>query len=129
MERKMTPRSALSPESFRQAMLAQVLEPRSRLANVTAGGASPTDAPARRKGRAAPIPVPRVARSFQVKIASTREEWKEAFELVCSNYQARGYEAPLSSKVRFTPYHALPDTVTVIAKHQGKVVMTFTLVP
>jgi len=75
------------------------------------------------------IAVPRVARDFQVKIASNRDEWKQAFQLVARNYQACGYEAPLSSKVRFTPYHALPDTVTLVAKLGDRVAMTLTLVP
>jgi hypothetical protein len=73
--------------------------------------------------------VPGLKRDFRVKIAAERAEWKDAFQLVALNYQAVGYEAPLASKVRFTPYHALPDTVTFIAKHQGRVMMTFSLVP
>jgi hypothetical protein len=75
------------------------------------------------------IRVPRLARDIEVKIASNRDEWKEAFQLVANNYQACGYEAPLASKVRFTPFHALPDSVTFVAKHAERVVMTFTLVP
>jgi hypothetical protein len=75
------------------------------------------------------IRVARVARETEIKIASKREEWKEAYALVAMNYQACGYEAPYSSKVRFTPYHALPDTVTFVAKRAERVVMTFSLVP
>jgi hypothetical protein len=73
--------------------------------------------------------VARVARETAVKIASKRHEWKDAFALVAMNYQKAGYEAPYSSKVRFTPYHALPDTVTLVAKRAERVVMTFSLVP
>ena len=68
-------------------------------------------------------------RNIEVKIASKREEWREALQLVALNYQESGYEAPLASKVRFTPYHALPDTVTLVAKFEGHVVMTVSLVP
>jgi hypothetical protein len=74
-----------------------------------------------------PVLVPRVGRDVAVKIASTREEWEGAFALVAENYQAKGYEG--ACQVRFTPYHALPDTVTFVAKKQRKILMTMTLVP
>jgi hypothetical protein len=75
------------------------------------------------------VRVPGVARDIRVKIASTRAEWRDAFQLVSSNYQARGYEEPLASKVRFTPYHALPDVVTFVAKLGDRVLSTFSIVP
>src|SRR5690349_14351424 len=55
------------------------------------------------KARPREIPVPRLGRDIRVKIASERGEWRDAFRLVSSNYQACGYEAPHASKVRFTP--------------------------
>jgi len=76
-----------------------------------------------------PIRVPGVARDIHVKIASERPEWRDAFQLVSNNYQAKGYEEPFASKVRFTPYHALPDVVTLIAKLGEKILATFSLVP
>ena len=75
------------------------------------------------------LPVPGIARDIQVKIASERSEWREAFELVSSNYQARGYEEPFASKMRFTPYHALPDVITLVAKLGGRVLATMSMVP
>jgi hypothetical protein len=75
------------------------------------------------------VPVTRVERPIVVKIASNREELRAAFELVARNYQAVGYEGSMSCKVRFTPYHALPDSVTFVAKHGNQVLMTMTLVP
>ena len=75
------------------------------------------------------IRVPGVVRDIRVKIASDRAEWRDAFGLVSSNYQARGYEEPFASKVRFTPFHALPDVVTLVAKLEGRVLATFSLVP
>jgi hypothetical protein len=75
------------------------------------------------------VPVPGVARNIEVKIASERQEWEEAFQLVASNYRARGYEVASSKPYRFTPYHALPDTVTFVAKRAGHVVATFSIVP
>ena len=105
------------------------LDLRSRLGAIPAVDAEPVYRPGREKPDPRAVPVPRVARDIRVKIASERAEWKDAFQLVALNYQAVGYEAPLSSKVRFTEYHALPDTVTFIAKHQDRVLMTFSLVP
>jgi hypothetical protein len=74
------------------------------------------------------VQVPGLERAIEVKIASTREEWEEVFRLVAENYQARGYEAPSPYPYRFTPYHALPDSTTFVAKHAGRVVATLTLV-
>ena len=74
------------------------------------------------------VPVPGIARDIQVKIASEFEEWEQAFELVASNYRAKGYEAESAKPFRFTPYHALPDTITPVAIHEGKVVATLTFV-
>src|SRR5262245_31445795 len=53
------------------------------------------------------IPVPGCTRPIQIKIASTRTEWEEAFRLGADNYQARGFEAG-DCDYRFTSYHALP---------------------
>jgi hypothetical protein len=73
--------------------------------------------------------VPGLARDIQVKIASELHEFKQAFELLASNYRARGYEAPGEKPYRFTSYHALPGTVTLVAVDHGRVVATLTLVP
>jgi hypothetical protein len=108
-------------------LIPEILDPRSRLK-----GHPPAAARHRRaddRERLRQIRVPRLARDFEVKIASKREEWKEAFQLVARNYQACGYETPLASNLRFTPYHALPETVTLIARYEGRVVMTLSLVP
>jgi hypothetical protein len=69
-----------------------------------------------------------VQRDIVVKFASERQEWEEAFKLVAANYRARGYEVASNKPLRFTPYHALPDTVTLVAKHAGHVVATFSIV-
>jgi hypothetical protein len=74
------------------------------------------------------IPVPGVARNIEVKFASTRSEWEEAFHLVADNYRARGYEEA-SADCHFTSYHALPDTVVLVAKLGGQVVATMSVVP
>jgi hypothetical protein len=75
-----------------------------------------------------PIPVSGISRPIEVKIASTESEWEQAFQLAASSYQARGYEPPGANRLRFTPYHALPDTFTLVAKHREEVVATFSVV-
>jgi hypothetical protein len=62
-----------------------------------------------------------------VKIASTRSEWEQAFALVADNYQARGYDAD-GSDYHFTSHHALPDTMTCVAKEDERVLATMSLV-
>jgi hypothetical protein len=64
-----------------------------------------------------------------VKIASEPGEWAQAFRLVAANYQALGYDPPGAGALRFTPYHALPETVTFVAREHGQVVGTLSLVP
>jgi hypothetical protein len=74
------------------------------------------------------VPVSGVARPIEVKIASEHSEWEEAFRLVAANYQAIGAEPYNPCALRFTPYHALPDTVTFVAKEKGWVLATLSLV-
>jgi hypothetical protein len=70
-------------------------------------------------------------RDIHVKIATERHEHAQAFELLAANYRARGYEAQGDKPYRFTPYHALPGTVTLVAVDSAceRVVATLTLVP
>lgn len=72
--------------------------------------------------------VPGINRDIEVKIASTVEEWEAAFRLVRKNYVDSGYESSSPKLLRFTPYHALPDTTVFVAKCEGEVVATFSLV-
>jgi hypothetical protein len=74
------------------------------------------------------VPVPGLSRDIRVKIASTRDEWEQAFQLAADTYQARGYESS-AADCRFTSYHALPDSVVLVAKEQQRVVATLSLVP
>ena len=73
--------------------------------------------------------VPRLARRIEVKIASTRDEFEQAFLLLSAKYRARGYEVPSDKPFRFTPFHVLPRTLTFVAKHGKQVVATLSLVP
>jgi hypothetical protein len=73
--------------------------------------------------------VPGITRDIEVKLANTVPEWEAAFRLVRENYLDSGYDNPSQKLFRFTPYHALPDTTVFVAKCDGQVVATFTLVP
>jgi hypothetical protein len=73
--------------------------------------------------------VPGISRSIEIKVASEHEEWEQAFQLLAANYRARGYEAPGEKPFRFTPFHVLPDTTILVAKHLDQVVATLSLVP
>jgi hypothetical protein len=75
-----------------------------------------------------PIQVPGLVRDVHVKIASVRAEWTQSFALVATSYRARGYQCANGKAFRFTPYHALPDTVTFVAKHEDAVIATLSLV-
>jgi hypothetical protein len=87
---------------------------------------------ARRSGArdafAGSIAVGGIARDIRVKIASEPSEWRQAFRLLAANYRARGYDVPGSLPYRFTPYHALPDTLIAVAKDGDRVVATLSLI-
>lgn len=76
-----------------------------------------------------PILVRGLNRRISVKIASETDEWESAFRLVADCYRARGYETADSDGLRFTPFHALRDTTTFVAQHEGQVIATLSLVP
>jgi len=80
------------------------------------------------KVRPLAVPVPGITRDIEVKIASERQEWEEALEIVTQSYRSRGYEPADTKGLRFTPFHALPETTTFVAKHAGHVVATLSLV-
>jgi hypothetical protein len=69
-----------------------------------------------------------LTRDIQVKIANQRHEFEQAYALLAENYRARGYEVPGEKPFRFTPYHALPGTVTLVALDGESVVATLSLV-
>ncbi|QDV34773.1 N-acyl amino acid synthase FeeM domain-containing protein [Tautonia plasticadhaerens] len=66
---------------------------------------------------------------IRVRIASSRESFAQAFRMIAGSYQARGYESPSPRPYRFTPYHVLPGTITVVAEREGRVVATMSQVP
>jgi hypothetical protein len=75
------------------------------------------------------VRVPGVRRDVRVKIASRPAEWEAAFALLAKQYQARGYEPRNGHDLRFTPYHALADTVVYVAREGERVLATVSVVP
>jgi hypothetical protein len=62
------------------------------------------------------------------KIAETREELEAAYRLVHDVYVQEGYSDRTGSGMRVNLRYALPTTTTFIGVHEGKVVITMTLV-
>jgi hypothetical protein len=73
--------------------------------------------------------VPGLSRTITAKRASKRGEFERAFALLAARYQARGYDEPSGKPFRFTPHHALPGTLTFVAKDGERVVATLSMVP
>ena len=63
-----------------------------------------------------------------LKIAETREELEACFALLHDAYVASGFMKKHPSRLRVTPYHALPTTTTLCAKLDGQVVGTLSIV-
>ncbi len=78
---------------------------------------------------ASSIEVAGAGRTLTVKIASGYDDFELAFLLLAEKYQARGYEEAGAKLFRFTPFHALPGTVTVVARDGDRVVATLSIVP
>lgn len=70
----------------------------------------------------------RVCSDIELKVAETRGERREAFELVYSAYCRAGLCSEVKSGVRFTPYQLLSTTDIIIAKLRGEVISTLSLV-
>jgi hypothetical protein len=73
------------------------------------------------------VSVAGISRDVCVQIATSRQEWEQAFQLVADKYRWRGYVAD-GCNYRFTAYHALPETVVLVAKEQGRVLATLSLI-
>ena len=76
-----------------------------------------------------PIPVTGIQRDICVKIASTADEWEQAFHLISERYQDMGYVHFGARGMHFTPYHVLPETETFVAKERDRVLATVSLIP
>jgi hypothetical protein len=63
-----------------------------------------------------------------IQPAAHQEEWEQALTLVGQRYQQRGYDPAGTDRVHFTRFHALPDTVTYVAKDGHCVLATLSLI-
>lgn len=67
-------------------------------------------------------------RGLGCKIASTHDEWHDAFALVYESYVRSGLTRPNLTGLRIIPHHLLPTTSTLIARLGNEVIGTMTLV-
>lgn len=58
------------------------------------------------------------------EIARTYEELFEAFSILHDCYVQEGYMRPHPQGIRFTPYHCMPSTTTLIARWNNKIIAT-----
>jgi len=63
-----------------------------------------------------------------LKVAETKEELEACFQLLHDAYVKVGFMKPDPSGLRVTIYHALPTTTTLLAKYDGRVVGTLSLI-
>jgi hypothetical protein len=70
-------------------------------------------------------------RSTQIRfeIASNAQDLKQALSLVQRNFEREGYATRDSAGIRLTPYHILPETVVIVAKLDGQIVATISIIP
>lgn len=66
--------------------------------------------------------------SLEIKIAETYEEFESAYHLLYSSYIEIGYEKPNDSRLRVITQHMLPTTTTLVAKLNGEVVGSMSIV-
>lgn len=65
---------------------------------------------------------------LEVKVAETQEELEACFRILHDAYASSNFMKKHPSGLRVTDYHALPSTVTICAKWEGKVVGTISLI-
>lgn len=65
---------------------------------------------------------------IEISIARSQDELEEAFRMVYDAYVRAGLEQPNAAGVRLTPYHLLPTTDVIIAKHEGLAIATASVI-
>ncbi len=66
--------------------------------------------------------------NYQIQIANTRELKKKAYGLMYDIYEKIGYGHPNPSRMWYSLYELLPDTITVLVLRDGKAVATMSVV-
>ena len=69
-----------------------------------------------------------IPENLQIKVAETKEELDQAFSILHDAYVKEGYALPDPSGRRNTPYHTSPHTKVVVAKWNGEVVGTVSII-
>ena len=64
-----------------------------------------------------------------IKIVQSGDELEQALNLLYNVYVRAGYMKPHPSRLRVTKYHALPNTITLVASDKGKIIGTLTIIP
>ncbi|KMQ52714.1 Dinucleotide-utilizing enzyme involved in molybdopterin and thiamine biosynthesis family 2 [Chitinispirillum alkaliphilum] len=67
------------------------------------------------------------AKELHFKIADTKEELEQAFNIVHDTYVKEGYIDPQPYGMRLSIYHSLPFTTTFVGKSDDEVIITCTL--
>ncbi len=63
-----------------------------------------------------------------IEIATERKDLDQAFKILHDAYVKEGFSKPHQNGRRVTDYHILPSTTTVVAKHEGKVIGTISII-
>jgi hypothetical protein len=66
--------------------------------------------------------------NFTFEVARTKADLIAAFTILHDEYVRSGFMKPHKSGMRITPYHALPSTTTLVAKLDGEVIATVSVV-
>lgn len=66
--------------------------------------------------------------SLEIKIADTESELESAYRLLHNSYVQAGFMNPDPTGMRVLPQHLLPQTTTIVAKWDGHVIGTLSLI-
>lgn len=74
------------------------------------------------------LDIPALKEDIWFEIAQTKQDLDQAFRILHEAYVKEGYTKPHASRRRITEYHALPSTTTLVAKHEGQVIATISII-
>lgn len=70
----------------------------------------------------------KVPQGIIIKIAETKSELEQAYKIIHDNYVSIGFIQPNKNQMRITFYNALPQTTTIVAKLEDKVIGCMTVI-
>lgn len=65
---------------------------------------------------------------FEFKLITTEHEFTQSVQILHDCYVQAKFMHPDTNGMRITPYHLVPDTITAVAKKNGKVIATMSMV-